>query len=288
MDLSSLFEEKAACPDDPILAETQKFCVTSSLWPSDRTLGRIQRKDGSWTAWSGYKKDDVAAAGFKLWVNREKSDTGNGSKVSSGAPQLSPESAGAAAQGIGSSSTPNVGDETVDLSQGPVMVLAATQPPYGSFADSSMGQLITNDHNQGAWWPTQQLSQTSLFPSHGQVNNWISNATDFIPAVSTAVDIPIGLPDFNFNMEFMSPGETSQPNDNIIGTSTNLFDFGKVSFEDIPVDFEMHIDGEHAPAETAQTTTRYFNAGNAESWDGFFDFGSGAAMWNANNGSQGW
>lgn len=284
MDLSSLFEEKAACPDDPVSAETQKFYISNTFVP---TLRRIQRKDGSWTEWSGLWQNHVAAAGFTPWVNLEKSDTSNKSKVSSGTHQPSPESVGAAAQGFGSSSTPNAGDETVDLFQGLAMDLAATQPPYGSFAESSTGQLITHDHNQGAWWPTQQLSQTSLFPSHGQVNNWIPNAPDFIPAVSTAVDIPMDLSDFNFNMEFMSPGETSQPNGNIIGTSTDLLDFGKVSFEDIPVDFEMHIDGEHAPAGTTQTSTGYFNADNAESWDGF-DFGSGAVPWNTSNGSQGW
>jgi hypothetical protein len=265
VDLSSLFEEKAACPDDPVSAETQKFYVSNTFVP---TLIRIQRKDGSWTEWSGRWQKHVAAAGFTPWVNLEKSDTSNKSKVSSGTHQPSPESVGAAAQG-------------------PVMDLVATQPPYGSFADST-GQLITHDHNQGVWWPTQQLCQTSLFPSHGQVNNWIPNTTDFLPAVSTAVDVPMCLPDFNFNMEFMSPGETSQPNDNIIETSGNTFDFSNMSFGDIPVDFEMSIDGAYAPGETTQATTGYFDAGSAEAWDGFSDIGSDAAMWNANNGSQEW
>jgi hypothetical protein len=279
---------KDACLADPVLAETQKFCARGNYGEACTILGRFQRKDGSWIDWSGADRDIVAAMGFKPWVNPKTSKASEVSNISYETYQPSPGSVGASAQGSGSGSTPNAGDEMMQLSQGQINQPVAAKSPYGSFPDSSIGQFNTNNHSQSLWRPTQQLSQTDLFPGHGHVNNWMANSNEFMPTVSTGLNVPMGLPDFkNFSTEFMASVTTSQPNDNIAGTLANMVDFNNVSVGGISEDLCMPFDGAYASAETGQTMSENFNAGNSESWDSLFDLGSDAdaATWDFDNGN---
>jgi|SRR5271156_3617960 len=50
----------------PILATVQKFCAYA-YGKDYATLGKVLRKDGSWTDWTGSFYKDVALKGFKKW-----------------------------------------------------------------------------------------------------------------------------------------------------------------------------------------------------------------------------
>jgi hypothetical protein len=284
-------EEKDAFQRDPFLAETQKFCAKIVYeWHNDyAVLARFQRSDGSWTAWSGFYYDRVAALGFKPWVNPKIPKASNMSMVSYATDQPWTGSADASTQGPTPSSTSNAGEGIVQLSQGQAMPPFAVQPPHSTYPTLSTGQLITNDHDQGVWWPTLQLTQTDLFPDHEPVNNWIPHKNGFMQPVNTATNAPMGPLDFNdFSTELTPPVQALQPEGNIIGTSTNMFDCGNLSLEGIPGGLYEPADGSYSPAEMGQMMPEILNSGNGEYSDSFINPGFDSATWEPNNGGQGW
>lgn len=291
IELSSLLEEKDACQKDPVLAENQKFHSENvNYWELDYALlGRFQRSDGSWSTWSGKSYDRVAALGFKPWVNPGIPQSSNMSKVSYKTDQPAPGSASAYAQGSSSSTSSNAREGIVQLSQGQTMSPFAFQLPRGIHPALSMGQIITNNDDQGVWCPSQQFTQTELFPNHGHANNWIPQSNGFMQTASTAVSAPMSPLSFSdFRTELIAPIQVSEPEGNMTGTSTNMFDFDDMSFEGISGGVYVPANGSYAPAETGQMIPEIFNTGNGEELDSSINTGFDADTWNSSNGSQRW
>jgi hypothetical protein len=280
-------EEKDACLGDPLVVDIQSFSTNNTSY--GRELARIQRKDGSWTDWSGIWRDEVAAAGFKPWTNPKTSKDSNVSNVSSETQQASPSSACALAQDSGSSSTLDAGNEMMQFCHGQNRLPGIPQIDNGSFLPLSADNLISNHYNQGMLWPAHQFSQTDHFPSHGHVNTWRPNSNEAVVNFSTAVNCPGGLPDFNgFGTEFMTPMQTSQPYENALGTAADMFDFNSMPSEGISGDLCMPVDGGYAQPETNQNLPENFNTGNAAFFDSFANYGFDASTWNPPNNTQGW
>jgi hypothetical protein len=288
-------EGKDACLEDPLLAEIQLFGLEYTSWPKyaisrppNANLARIQRKDGSWTDWSGIWRDEVAALGFKPYVSPGASNIGSASKVNHGTYQLSPGYGGPSLQGSGSSSRLNLIAETMEPSHTQDIQPIAARLGYSTFPTVT-DEMLANACDQGISLPTQRLEQTALFPPYEQVSTWNLNGSISLPMASSSYGNTTSLPDFGpFSNELMAPMQTSQPYGNAIGSSANMFDFNSMSFEGISGDIYMPVDGGYTPAETDQTMSEDSNVGSGEYFDSVANYGFDAVPWNPTNGTQGW
>jgi hypothetical protein len=285
-----LLEERDACLEDPLVAETQDFSKKAGPFSSHHAeLARIQRKDGSWTDWSGRWRDEVAALGFKPWTDLELTKAGNVFNISYENQQASSSSACTSAQDSASNSAGNAGNEMTQFSQGQNMLPAVGQLGDGTFLPLSTDQLISNDYNQGTLWPAHQLGLTDHFPDDGHVNTWMPDTSEAMLNLGNVVNCLERLPDLNnFSTELVTPMQTSQPYGNAIGSSTNMFGFSSMSFEEISGDINIPIDGGYTPAETGQTMSEDSNVSSGEYFDSVANYGFDAAPWNPTNGTQGW
>lgn len=283
-----MLKEKDTCLEDPLLGETQDFQIDSTIsW--NATLARIQRKDGNWTDWSGARRNEVAALGFKRWTDPELPKAGNVSNISYENQQASPGCACTSAQDSASNSAGNAGNEMAQFSQGQNMVPAIGQLGDGTFLPLSTNQLISNDYNQDTLWPAHQLSLTDHFPDYGHVNTWMPDTSEAMLNLGNVVNCFERLPDLNnFSTELVAPVQISQPYGNAIGSSTNMFDFNSISFEGISGEIYMPVDGGYTPAETDQTISEDSNVSSGEYFDSVANYSFDAAPWNPTNGTQGW
>jgi hypothetical protein len=272
------------------VAETQLFFHGSEFWAGPyRPLGRIQRGDGSWTAWSGMWLDEVAAAGFKAFVRPKRSSAIDGSKASYETSQASPDSGnGASAQVSGASSTPNVGGEMMPVSLGLAMETTATHYPLESVSSRCPSVSIANEHVQTLWWPNQQLNQGNFSTSNSYKGGYIPDSNQIMPSTHIDVKMPMAFEDHDQTRPgLMLPMQLSQSHDNVAGASDNPF-ISNTSFEDMLMDLDMPIDGAHAPAEVGQLVPEYLDAGSGEHFESFGSFDFDAATWNSDNGGYQW
>jgi hypothetical protein len=289
LDLSSLFEEKDACQADPIVAETQDFWMKPPNWPlHSATLGRVQRSDGSWTTWSGYWHDQVAAMGFKARVSPERPSAIDGSKSSYETCQGSPDPRNASAQASVPSSTPNAEGDMIPLSPGQVIQTAAAQFPLESISSPYPTESITYEPVQTLWGPNQLLNQVEFFPNNDNIGGYIPYSNQIMPSTRTDIKMPVAFEEHDqISSGLMLPMQLSQDRENIAGVSDSLFN-SNTSFEDTLMDLNMPIDDAHAPAETGQLVPGYLNAGSGEHFESFGKFGFDTATWNSDNGGHQW
>jgi hypothetical protein len=287
LDLSSLFEEKDACQGDPIVAETQVFWMKSpfsqmrSTALSSATLGRVQRSDGSWTTWSGYWHDQVAAMGFKAWVSPGRLSAIDGSKGSYETCQGSSDPGNASAQASVSSSTPNAGGDMIPLSLGRAIQTVAAQFPLEDISSPCPTESITYEHVQTLWRPNQVLNQVGFFPNNNNMGGFIPHSNQIMP-------MPMAFEEHDqISTGLMLPMQLPQDHENTAGVSDNLFN-SNASFEDTLMDLDVPIDRAHAPAETDQLAPVYLNAWSGEYFESFGELGFDTATWNSDNGGHQW
>jgi hypothetical protein len=274
-------EDKDACQEDPFVGETQAFSTHNGI---RRKLIRTQRKDGSWTDWSGHWRDEVAAAGFKPCVEPVASNAGSASQVNHDAYRPSSAYMDLFSQGSGSILDP------MQPSQGPDIQHVAAQAGYRPFPTLSTDQVLTNAHHHAMSLPMQQPEQTELFPTCGQVSGWSLGSAVFPSTASSPYPNAASLSESNlFDNGFMAPLQTSPPSANATGTSANTFDFSSLPFEAMSGDLCMPANGAYTPAETSQAMPENTNAGNGgECWDSFANHVFDDAMWSPPHGTSGW
>jgi hypothetical protein len=267
------------------VAETQLFFVGPQKWGGNyRLLGRVQRGDGSWTAWSGYWLNEVAAAGFKAFVHPKRLSVIDGSKAGCETSQASPDSGNTSAQVSVASSTPNVGGEVMPVSLGLAMQTIATHCPLESISGQYPTVSIANEHVQTLWWPNQQLNQGNFSASNG----YIPDSNQIMPSTHVDVKTPIAFEyQDQISTSLMLPMQLPQGHDNIAGASDNPF-ISSTSFGDMLMDLDIPIDSAHTPAEVGQLVPEYLNAGSSEYFKSSDGFDFNAATWNSDNGRYQW
>jgi hypothetical protein len=287
LDLSSLFEEKDACQGDPIVAETQRFRIGNEAY-SYTTMGRVQRNDGSWTAWSGPDKNKVAAMGFKAWASPERPSATDGSKGSYKTFQGSPDPGNASAQASVPSSTPNAGGDMLPLSPSRTIQTVTAQFLLESIPSPYPTELITHEHVQTFGGPNQLLNQVQFFPNNDNIGGYIPYGNQITPSTRIDVKMPMAFEEHDqISTGLMLPMQLSQDHENIAGVSDYLFN-SNTSFEDTLMDLDMPIDGALALAEIGQLVPESLNAGSGEYFESFGDFDFDAATWNSGNGRHQW
>jgi hypothetical protein len=248
-------------------------------------MGRVQRNDGSWTAWSGLDKNEAAAMGFKTWVSPERPSAIDGSKGSYETCQGSPDPGNASAQASVPSNTPNAGGDMVPLSPGWAIQTVAAQFPLESISSPCPTESITHEHVQTLLGPNQLLNQVEFFPTNG---GYIPYSNQIMSSTHINVNMPVALEEHDqMSTGLMLPMQLSQDHGDIAGVSDNLFN-SNTSFEDTLMDLDMSIDGAHAPAEIGQLASEYLSAGGSEYFESFGDFDFDAATWNSDNGGHQW
>jgi hypothetical protein len=274
LDLSSLFEEKDACQGDPIVAETQRFCIKSFPYS---TMGRVQRNDGSWTAWSGWRENEAAAMGFKTCVIPEQPSAIGGSKGSYETCQGSLNPGNSSAQASIPSSTPNAGGDMVSLSPGRAIQTVAAQFPLESVSSPYPTESITYEHVQTLLGPNQLLNQVEFFPNNDNMGSCIPYSNQIMPSTHTDVEMPMALEEHDqISTGLMLPIHLSQDHENIAGVPDNLFNSN------------MPIGGAHTQAKTGQLVPEYLNNGSGEYFESFSEFGFDTATWSPDNSGHLW
>jgi hypothetical protein len=267
------------------VAETQLFFLGSKPWLRPyRPLGRVQRGDGNWTAWSGLWLNEAAAIGFKAFVHPKRSNAIDESKASCETSHASPNSGNALAQASVSSGTPNIGGEMMPVSLGLAMQTIATHCPLESVSSRCPTVSIANEHVQALWWPNQQLNQENFSASNG----YIPDSNQIMPSTHVDVKTPIAFEyQDQISTSLMLPMQLPQGHDNIVEASDNPF-ISNTSFGDMSMDLDMPTDDAHAPAEVGQLVPEYPNAGSSEYFESFGGFDFDAATWNSDNGGYQW
>jgi len=273
------------------VAETQRFCIDGKFWPyttTTTTMGRVQRSDGSWTAWSGRDRNEVAAMGFKAWVSPQRPSAIDGSKGGYETCQGSPDPGNASAQASVPSSTPNAEGDMIPLSPGRAIQTAAAQFPLESISSPYPTESITYEPVQTLWGPNQLLNQVEFFPNNDNMSGYIPYSNQIMPSTRIDVKMPMAFEEHDqISTGLMLPMQLSQDQENIAGVSDNLFN-SNASVEDTLMDLNMPIDRAHAPAETGQLVPGYLNAGSGEHFESFGEFGFDTATWNSDNGGHQW
>jgi hypothetical protein len=271
------------------VAETQLFFVgPQKRGKNYRPLGRVQRGDGNWTAWSGPWLNEAAAAGFKAFIHPKRSSAIGWSNASCETSQASPDSGNASAQVSVASSTPNVGSEMMSVSLGLAMQTIATHCPLESISGRCPTVSIANEHVQTLWWPNQQLNQGNFSASNDHKGGYIPDGNQIMPSTRIDVRMPMAFEDHDqISTGLMLPMQLSQGHDNIAGASDNPF-ISNTSFDDMLMDLDMPIDGAHASAEVSQLVPEYLNAESGEYFESFGGFDFNAATWNSDNGRYQW
>jgi hypothetical protein len=267
------------------VAETQLFYFSGE---SRGLLGRVQRGDGSWTAWSGPRRNEVAAQGFKAFVHPKRSSAIDGSKAGCETSQASPDSRNASAQVSVASSMPNVGGEMMPVSLGLAMQTIATHCPLESISGQCPTVSIANEHVQTLWWPNQQLNQGNFSASNDHKGGYIPDGNQIMPSTRIDVRMPMAFEDHDqISTGLTLPMQSPQDHDNIAGASKDPF-ISNTSFEDVLMGLDVPIDGAYAQAEVGQPVPEYLNAGSGEYFESFGGFDFDAATWNSDNGRYQW
>lgn len=275
-----MLEDKDACLEDPFVGEIQSFG-----WPNGTArLIRTQRKDGSWTDWSGYYRNEVAAAGFKPLVEPVASNADSASKVNHEAYTPSPTYTDLFSQRSGSIVEP------MQPSQGPDIQHMAAQAGYGTFPTLSADEVFTNAHHPAMSLPTQHPEQMKLFPTFGQVSSWGLDSTSFPSTASSAYPNARLSESTLVDNGFMAPLQTSPPYANAIGTSASTFDFSSLPpFEAVLGDLGMPANGGYTSVETSQAMPENTNASSSGEWlDSFANYVFDDATWSQPHGASDW
>jgi hypothetical protein len=256
------------------VAETQSFCAEP--WPEYSLLGRVQRGDGSWTAWSGNSLDEVAATGFKAWVNPKGSSPINGSNVSYETHQASPASRNASAQASVPSGISNAGGNMITSPDRPVQIVPG-QHLLESISSPFPTESITHERVQTLLGANQLLNQADFFPSNDNAGGYIPYSNQVMPSGHIDVEMPMAFEEHDqTSTGLMAPMQLSQDHGNIVEASNNLFNLNTF--------FDMPVDSARAPTETGQLEPECLNAGSGEYFENFGNFDCDTATWNWGSG----